>query len=45
MLVGTPRGNTYSDQEYFDGLTKAGFKEPFRIRLHGPTGLVVATKP
>ena len=45
MLVGTPRGNTYSDQEYFDGLAKAGFKEPFRIRLHGPTGLIVATKP
>lgn len=45
MLVGTRRGNTYSDQEYFDALRGAGFENPTRIRLHGPTGLIIATKP
>jgi SAM-dependent methyltransferase len=45
MLVGTRAGGTYSDQEYFDSLKRMGFENPTRLRLHGPTGLIIAVKP
>jgi predicted O-methyltransferase YrrM len=42
MLVGTRRGNTYTEAEYSDWLRKAGFKHVKRL---SPTGdLIVATR-
>jgi len=45
MLVGTSAGNTYSEDEYFGWLRKAGFEAVRRIHLPGPSGLVLGTRP
>jgi (2Fe-2S) ferredoxin/precorrin-6B methylase 2 len=44
MLVGTQAGNSYSEPEYADWLHAAGFGEVTRVRLPGPSDLMVATK-
>ncbi|HUP03108.1 MAG TPA: methyltransferase [Bryobacteraceae bacterium] len=45
MLVGTPGGNSYSEPEYAAWLEDAGFDEVHRVRLPGPTGLMIGTRP
>jgi (2Fe-2S) ferredoxin/predicted O-methyltransferase YrrM len=44
MLVGTEVGSSYSEPEYADWLHAAGFKEVTRVRLPGPSDLMIATK-
>ena len=44
MLVGTRAGASYSDPEYTAWLREAGFGDVKRIRLPGPTGLIVGTR-
>ncbi len=44
MLVGTEAGSSYSEPEYADWLHAAGFGEVTRVRLPGPSDLMVATK-
>jgi (2Fe-2S) ferredoxin/ubiquinone/menaquinone biosynthesis C-methylase UbiE/DNA-binding CsgD family transcriptional regulator len=44
MLVGTPAGSTYSDEEYADWLREAGFHEVRQIRLPGPSSLMVGVR-
>ena len=41
MLVGTERGASYSEPEYAQWLNEAGFIGVRRVRLHGPSGLMV----
>jgi (2Fe-2S) ferredoxin/predicted O-methyltransferase YrrM len=45
MLVGTRAGASYSEPEYNAWLNEAGFKDVRRIRLMGPTALIVAKRP
>ncbi len=45
MLVGTPAGRTYTETEISDWMRKSGFKDIRRVRLPGPSGLVLATRP
>ena len=45
MLVGTAAGSTYSEAEYVDWLRGAGFEEPRRVALPGPTDLMIARRP
>ncbi len=45
MLVGTRAGSSYSESEYAGWLQSAGFEEPARRRLPGPTDLIVARRP
>jgi predicted O-methyltransferase YrrM len=44
MLVGTEAGSSYSEQEYATWLTEAGFDDVRRIRLPGPSGLMLGTR-
>jgi len=44
MLVGTPAGSTYSDEEYTAWLRAAGFNEVRQIRLPGPSSLMVGVR-
>lgn len=44
MLVGTRRGNCYTEKEYTAWLAEAGFKDIRPTRLPGPTGLMMATR-
>ena len=44
MLVGTEAGNSYSEPEYADWMRAAGFGEVTRVRLPGPSDLMVATR-
>jgi (2Fe-2S) ferredoxin/SAM-dependent methyltransferase len=44
MLVGTPAGSTYSEAEYTAWLRAAGHTDVVRVRLGGPTDLVVAVR-
>jgi (2Fe-2S) ferredoxin/precorrin-6B methylase 2/DNA-binding CsgD family transcriptional regulator len=44
MLVGTPAGSTYSDEEYSAWLRAAGFHEVRQIRLPGPSSLMVGVR-
>ena len=44
MLVGTRGGSTYSEPEYTAWLRDAGFSDIRRVRLPGPTGLLIATR-
>jgi ubiquinone/menaquinone biosynthesis C-methylase UbiE len=44
MLVGTQSGASYSEPEYAAWLAEAGFSEIRRMRLPGPTGLMVACR-
>jgi predicted O-methyltransferase YrrM len=45
MLVGTPGGSAYSEPEYAAWLGEAGFEQVHRVRLPGPTGLMIASRP
>jgi SAM-dependent methyltransferase len=44
MLVGTPAGSAYSEPEYAGWLRDAGFHDIRRVRLPGPTGLMIGTR-
>ncbi len=44
MLVGTPAGSAYSNEEYTAWFRDAGFHEVRHIRLPGPSGLVVGVR-
>jgi len=44
MLVGTEAGSSYSEPEYADWLREAGFKEVRRVRLPGPSGLMIGQR-
>jgi 2-polyprenyl-3-methyl-5-hydroxy-6-metoxy-1,4-benzoquinol methylase len=41
MLVGTRAGSSYSEPEYAAWLSAAGFRDIHRVRLPGPTGLMI----
>lgn len=45
MLVGTKGGASYSEAEYGAWLSRAGFGDVRRVRVPGPTGLIVAVRP
>ena len=45
MLVGTRAGSSHSEREYAVWLTNAGFKDVRRMRLPGPTGLMIGARP
>lgn len=44
MLVATKDGSTYSEPEYEGWMREAGFSEVERVRLHGPSDLMVGRK-
>lgn len=44
MLVGTQKGASYSEDEYRAWMSEAGFQDVNRIRLVGPTNLMVGSK-
>ncbi len=44
MLVGTPAGRTYTEGEISGWMRQSGFENIRRIRLPGPSGLVLATR-
>lgn len=44
MLVGTRAGSSYSEPEYASWLRAAGFSDVHRVRLPGPTGLMVGVR-
>ncbi len=44
MLVGTKDGASYSDEEYRAWMIGAGFQDVTRVRLAGPTGLMVGSR-
>ncbi len=44
MLVGTRAGSSYSEPEYTEWMRAAGFREVKRVRLGGPSGLMIGTK-
>jgi len=44
MLVGTQAGASYSEPEYADWLQKAGFSDVRRVRLPGPSGLMIGVR-
>jgi len=44
MLVNTRAGASYSEPEYATWLQEAGFREIRRVRLHGPTGLMLGVR-
>ena len=43
MLVGTDAGASYSEREYTRWMTDAGFQEVRRVKLPGPSDLIVGT--
>ncbi len=45
MLVGTRAGSSYSQDEYTRWLDGAGFRDIRRVRLPGPAGLMIASRP
>jgi ubiquinone/menaquinone biosynthesis C-methylase UbiE len=45
MLVNTDSGGTYSFEEIANWLSEAGFVNPRTIDTHGPSPLILATKP
>ena len=44
MLVGTRAGSSYSEPEYTSWLRDAGFKDVRRVRLPGPSGLMIGVR-
>jgi len=44
MLVGTKAGSSYSEEEYAAWMREAGFEDARRIRLPGPSGLMVGKR-
>ncbi len=46
MLANTPKGNTYTLQEYQEDLEAAGFREPFlRLRSEAMNSVILAHRP
>ncbi len=45
MLVGTCGGASYSEPEYAGWLKNAGFTDVHHVRLPGPSGLMIGTRP
>jgi predicted O-methyltransferase YrrM len=45
MLVGTTEGSSYSEPEYAAWLAQAGFTEVNRMKLPGPSDLMIGRKP
>jgi len=45
MLVGTQAGSSYSEPEYSAWMQEAGFQEVKRVRLPGPSGLMIGMRP
>ena len=45
MLVGTPGGSSYSEPEYTEWLSGAGFRDIRHVRLPGPAGIMIAARP
>jgi len=45
MLVGTTEGSSYSEPEYAAWLAQAGFTEVNRVKLPGPSDLMIGRKP
>ncbi len=45
MLVGTPKGSTYTGEEYLAWLGQIGFEDTRHVRLPGPTGLIIGRHP
>jgi (2Fe-2S) ferredoxin/predicted O-methyltransferase YrrM len=44
MLVGTQAGSSYSEPEYTSWLHDAGFSDVRRVRLPGPSGLMIGVR-
>jgi cyclopropane fatty-acyl-phospholipid synthase-like methyltransferase len=44
MLVGTDGGASYSEAEYAQWMREAGFSDVKRIRLPGPSNLMIGTR-
>ncbi len=44
MLVGTKEGSTYSEPEYSEWMREAGFTEVDRVKLPGPSDLMVGRR-
>jgi (2Fe-2S) ferredoxin/predicted O-methyltransferase YrrM len=44
MLVGTEHGASYSEQEYAAWMREAGFANVARVRLPGPSGLMIGAR-
>jgi predicted O-methyltransferase YrrM len=44
MLVGTKGGASYSEPEYTEWIRGAGFREIKRVRMPGPSGLMIGKK-
>jgi len=44
MLVGTQAGSTYSEPEYAAWMREAGFRDVRRVRLPGPSGLMIGVR-
>jgi len=44
MLVGTRAGSSYSEPEYANWFREAGFAEVRRVRLPGPSGLMIGVR-
>ena len=44
MLVGTQAGSSYSEPEYTSWLRDAGFSDVRRVRLPGPSGLMIGVR-
>ena len=44
MLVGTQAGSTYSEPEYAAWMREAGFSDVRRVRLPGPSGLMIGVR-
>lgn len=44
MLVGTRAGSSYSEPEYATWLREAGFSDVRRVRLPGPSGLMIGMR-
>jgi len=44
MLVGTRAGSTYSEPEYANWMREAGFSDVRRVRLPGPSGLMIGVR-
>jgi ubiquinone/menaquinone biosynthesis C-methylase UbiE len=45
MLVNTDEGDTYSFEEIAEWLLEAGFTHARKLEVHGPSPLILATKP
>jgi ubiquinone/menaquinone biosynthesis C-methylase UbiE len=45
MLTGTAAGSSYNEDEYTEWLVETGFAGIRRIRLPGPTGLMIGHRP